>query len=133
MTATILLVEDDEELNELLEFNLTRAGYCVVQAWDGVSAMEAIRDMPPDLILLDIMLPHADGWDVFGFLWIVPERQRIPVIVISAKGDHEDIAQAHRYGVAGYFVKPFEMAALLRRVEEVLAQRSSPALEEAQR
>lgn len=130
MSGVILIVEDDEELNELLGLNLTRAGYCVVQAWDGVSAMEAIRDVTPDLVLLDIMLPHTDGWEVYRYLADALQQPHLPVIIISAKGDREDLEQARRFGAAGYFIKPFEMAAVLRRVQESLARKGRPELEE---
>lgn len=131
MAEVILIVEDDEELNELLELNLTRAGYCVVQAWDGVSVMEAIRDVTPDLVLLDIMLPHVDGWEVYRYLTDTLQQPHLPVIVISAKGDREDIEQARQCGAAGYFIKPFEIAAVLRRIQGALALKGRPELEEA--
>lgn len=132
MSAVILVVEDDEELNELLELNLTRAGYCVVQAWDDISAMEAIREVTPDLVLLDIMLPQADGWEVYRYLADALQQPHLPVIILSAKGDREDIEQARRFGAAGHFIKPFEMAAVLRCIQETLARKGRPALAEIQ-
>jgi two-component system phosphate regulon response regulator PhoB len=121
MAGVILVVEDDEELNDLLQFNLTQAGHHVLSAWDSASAMEALRNHTPDLMLLDLMLPGADGWEILRALNHTSSQLPIPVIIISAKSDREDIEQARQFSVAGYFIKPFEMAAVLRRVGEVLA------------
>jgi two-component system, OmpR family, alkaline phosphatase synthesis response regulator PhoP len=119
--STIMVVEDDEELNDILHYNLTRAGYHVVQAWDGRQAVEAVRREPPDLVLLDIMLPETDGWEVCRFLADAPDRQRIPIIIFTAKSAREDFDQARQFNLAGFFTKPYATADVLRHVEKVLA------------
>ena len=121
MAAHIMIVEDDEELNEVLQYNLTRAGYQVSQAWDGREAMDALRERPPDLLLLDLMLPGANGWDVCRFLAESPELKDIPIIIFTAKSAREDFDQARQFNLAGFFTKPYATADVLRHVEKVLA------------
>jgi len=119
--ATIMVVEDDEELNELLHYNLSRVGYRVIQVWDGAEAIQAIPREMPDLVLLDIMLPGADGWEVCRSLSETPELQRIPIIIFTAKSAREDFDQARQFNLAGYFTKPYATPDVLRHVEKVLA------------
>jgi CheY-like chemotaxis protein len=119
--ARILIVEDDEELSEVLQYNLIRAGHQVVQSWSGVEGMEAARREQPDVILLDIMLPGVNGWEVCRFLTNTPDLKEIPVIIFTAKSAREDFDQARQFNVAGYFTKPYTTADVLRHVEKVLA------------
>lgn len=130
MAATIMIVEDDEELNDILHYNLSRADYRVLQAWDGQEAMEAIRREAPDLVLLDIMLPGADGWEVCRFLTDAPELRGIPIIIFTAKSAREDFDQARQFNLAGFFTKPYATADVLRQVQKVLATNDvSPPME----
>jgi DNA-binding response OmpR family regulator len=126
MPATIMVVEDDDELNDILQYNLTRAGYRVVQAWDGRQAIEAVRREAPDLMLLDIMLPEADGWDVCRFLSKAPDLKAIPIVIFTAKSAREDFDQACQYNLAGFFTKPYATADVLRHVEKVLSKTVRP-------
>ena len=121
MAATIMVVEDDEELNELLHYNLTRAGFDVMQFRNGLEAIEALQSARPDLILLDIMLPGADGWEICRFRATDPDLQRIPVIVFTAKSAYEYLEQAREFNLAGRFTKPYATADVIRHVEKVLA------------
>ncbi len=123
MPATIMVVEDDEELNDILQYNLARAGYRVVQAWDGRQAIEGVRREPPDLMLLDIMLPEADGWEVCRFLTEAPDLKIIPIVIFTAKSAREDFDQACQFNLAGFFTKPYATADVLRHVQKVLAAR----------
>ena len=120
MPATIMIVEDDDELNDILQYNLTRAGYNVVQVWDGRAAIDAVRNSPPDLLLLDVMLPGADGWEVCRSLADSPELLRIPIIVFTAKSAPEDFDQARQFNLAGFFTKPYATQDVLRHVSRVL-------------
>ncbi|HEU4753342.1 MAG TPA: response regulator [Armatimonadota bacterium] len=124
MAATIMVVEDDEALNEILQYNLRRAGYEVRQAWDGQEAMQKLDDAAPDLVLLDLMLPRADGWEVARFMSQRPELRQVPIVVFTAKSGREDFDQARQYNLAGFFTKPYATMDVLRHVERVL---SSPA------
>lgn len=123
MPATIMVVEDDEELSEILQYNLTRAGYRVIQAWDGQEAMDTIEQAAPDLVLLDVMMPRANGWEVCRFLSGSPTLKQIPIIIFTAKSTREDFDQARQFNLAGYFTKPYATVDVLRHVEKVLAGR----------
>ena len=125
MASKIAVVEDDEELNEILHYNLTRAGYNVVQMWDGPQAIQGIREEKPDLIVMDIMLPGADGWEVCGTLKDDSELKEIPIIFLTAKSAREDFDQARQFNIAGFFTKPFTTVDVLRHVEKVLAARKN--------
>lgn len=118
---TILIAEDDEELNDILQYNLMRAGYRVVQTWDGRQAIEAARLKAPDLLLLDVMMPEVDGWEVCTFFESTPELKDIPKIVFTAKSAREDYQHAHQFSLAGFFIKPYATSDVLRHVERVLS------------
>jgi len=120
MPATIMIIEDDEELSEILNYNLTRAGYQTVQVWDGRVAMGSLEQSPPDLVLLDVMLPGASGWDVCRFMTDSPKLKGIPIVVFTAKSAREDFDQARQFNLAGFFTKPYATADVLRHVEKVL-------------
>lgn len=122
--AMIMVVEDDEELNEILHYNLTRAGYRTTQVWNGEEAKRAIEADPPDLLLLDIMLPGADGWEVCRFLADSERLKDIPIIIFTAKSAREDFDQARQFNLAGFFTKPYATADVLRHVEKVLSNRA---------
>lgn len=118
----ILVVEDEEELNETLRYNLTRVGYRASAAYDGRAALESIRAQRPDLVMLDVMLPGVDGWEVCRALCDDPTLRAIPVVIFTAKGSREDFDRGHRYpNVCGYFVKPYTTADVIRHVGHVLA------------
>jgi two-component system alkaline phosphatase synthesis response regulator PhoP len=121
MPATIMVVEDDEELNEVLHYNLTRGGYRVVQAWNGADAIRMIESERPDLLLLDVMLPGADGWEICRTLAESPRTRTIPIIIFTAKSAREDFDLARQFNLAGFFTKPYATADVLRHVEKVLA------------
>lgn len=127
MPATIMIIEDDEELNEILHYNLTRAGYNALQVWDGRVAMESLQQSPPDLVLLDVMLPGASGWDVCRFMSESPVLKSIPIVVFTAKSAREDFDQARQFNLAGFFTKPYATTDVLRHVEKVLNAHSGAA------
>lgn len=125
MPATIMVVEDDEELSEILQYNLSRAGYRVIQAWDGQEAIDTVEQAAPDLLLLDIMLPKVDGWKVCRFLADSPTLKHIPIIIFTAKSAREDFDLARQFNLAGFFTKPYATTDVLRHVEKVLAGRAA--------
>jgi two-component system phosphate regulon response regulator PhoB len=120
MARHVMVIEDDEELNEVIQYNLVRAGYRVTQGWNGREAMEAIRKDPPDVVLLDVMLPGADGWEVCQFLFDDTELRRIPIVIFTAKSAPEDFNQARKYNLAGFFTKPYATGDVLRHIEKIL-------------
>jgi DNA-binding response OmpR family regulator len=107
--AKIMVVEDDEQLNEVLCYNLMKNGYEPIAVFDGDEAVRQLEQTPPDLILLDIMLPGRSGWDVCQFLSeSAASYASLPVVIFTAKSAREDFDKARRFpNFAGYFVKPY--------------------------
>lgn len=102
---TVLLIEDDVFLSNLLTSRLTKAGLNVVRAYDGEEAIEKLRDQKPDLVLLDIIIPKKTGFDVLEEIQNYPLIKDVPVIIISNLGQESDIQRAMMYGIKGYLVK----------------------------
>lgn len=112
----ILIVDDEKPICDLIDMNLTAAGYFCKSVQDGLAAIDLIDKEPFDLILLDIMLPGADGFDIMEYI----RPLQIPVIFITAKNDVKDKVKGLKLGAEDYLVKPFEVVELLARVEVVL-------------
>jgi len=125
---TILVVEDEEDVLELLRYNLDKNGFAVETATSGEEAMDKARRMHPDLILLDIMLPGLDGLDVCKVLKRHADTERIPIVMVTAKGDEADIVAGLEVGADDYITKPFSPRVLVARVKAVLRRpaRSAP-------
>jgi len=116
----ILVVEDEPHLAEGLKLNLSIKGYDVMIAEDGISGLEKWKAWRPDLIVLDIMLPGIDGWSVLQSVRL--EDERIPVLILSAKGDSDDKVKGFSYGADDYLAKPFNLEEFLLRVERLLTR-----------
>lgn len=112
----ILIVEDEKPINDLIEMNLTEAGYECICAYDGITACDILEKEVFDLVLLDIMLPGADGYEVLEYI----KPMEIPVIFLTAKGTTEDKVKGLKLGADDYLTKPFEIVELLARVESIL-------------
>lgn len=112
----ILVVEDEHSISNLIKVNLTRAGYACDCAYDGLAAVDMLDKKPYDLVLLDIMLPGADGYEIMDY--IAPLE--IPVIFLTAKASVAERVKGLRMGADDYLTKPFEIIELLARVESVL-------------
>ena len=112
----ILVVEDEQSISNLIKINLTRVGYACDCAYDGLAAVDMLDKKPYDLVLLDIMLPGADGYEIMDY--IAPLE--IPVIFLTAKASVADRVKGLRMGADDYLTKPFEIIELLARVESVL-------------
>ena len=122
----ILVVDDEQDIRDLLVFNLKREGYATMEASNGITALELARRHKPDLILLDIMLPDEDGLTILGKLKSDPRLKEIPVIMLTAKGDTLDRIQGLELGADDYIPKPFEAKELLARIKAVLRRSSAP-------
>ncbi len=116
----ILIVEDEEDIAELLEYNLQRQGYTPTSVGSGEDGLNAVRDSQPDLVLLDLMLPGLSGLEVCRKLKADPTTKMIPVIMLTAKGEEEDIIAGFDAGADDYVTKPFRPKVLLARVAAVL-------------
>ena len=114
----ILIIEDDPHIAEGLQLNLTLKGYRVSVAPDGPTGLQHWKTFQPDLIVLDIMLPGIDGLSVLRNIRL--EDERLPILILSAKGDIEDKVQGLAYGVDDYLAKPFNLNEFLLRVERLV-------------
>lgn len=128
---TVLVVDDEPDVLLLCRVNLEFEGYQVIEAADGEEAMRMVREHRPDVILLDVMMPAMDGWQVLSALKEDPEAADIPVIMLTAKVQDEDQIRGWSAGAADYITKPFSPLALSQVVEEVLA--ADPEEEERRR
>lgn len=122
--ANILVVEDEKDILELVTYNLTREGFQVRGVESGEAAMMVIKDFAPDLVLLDLMLPGADGFDVCRFIKNRPETINTPIIMMTAKGEESDIVAGLELGADDYVTKPFSPKVLIARVRAVLRRRA---------
>ena len=117
---TIFSIEDEESLVSLLEYNIKSAGYKFDFSLNGYDGMLRIQELKPDLILLDRMLPDIEGTEICKFIRSKKEIQRIPVIMLTAKGEEEDLLQGFDNGADDYLVKPFSPKELLARISALL-------------
>jgi two-component system phosphate regulon response regulator PhoB len=126
---TILVVEDEDALATLLQYNLEKEGYAVVVAEDGDEAMVSVDEKLPDLIVLDWMLPKVSGIEVCRRLRQRPETRNVPIIMLTARGEESDRIRGLDTGADDYVVKPVSMSELAARVRAVL-RRLRPGLAE---
>ena len=119
----ILIVEDEEDILELLRYNLAKEGYQVKGVESGEEALQEAVSKPPDLILLDLMLPGVDGFDVCKNLKSNSKTSHIPIIMITAKGEDADIVSGLELGADDYITKPFSPRVLIARVKTVLRRK----------
>lgn len=117
---TILMVEDDEHIAYILRFLLERNGFAVEQAVDGREALQRLALPPPDLVLMDIMLPYHDGLELLERLRGEPAWRTTPVLMLTAKAREADIVQALDLGADDYVTKPFQPEEVLARVRRML-------------
>ena len=129
----ILVVEDEADIRELLRFNLEREGFSVLEAADGPQALDMARRHTPALVLLDVMLPGLDGFEVCRRLGAQTETAHIPILMLTARGEEMDRVVGLSLGADDYVVKPFSVRELMLRVRAVLRrggrETQSPALE----
>lgn len=124
--ATILIVEDEKDIRELLAFSLSREGFAVVEADNGVTALNLAVMKKPDLVLLDLMLPGMDGLSVCKQLQRDPATADTPVIMLTAKGEEVDRIVGLELGAADYIVKPFSLREVALRIRAVLKRNAAP-------
>ncbi|MFA5785414.1 MAG: response regulator [Actinomycetota bacterium] len=121
--ARVLIVEDEPDVVELIKINLAFEGYETSAAYDGASALVTIKKDPPDLVLLDIMLPGTDGWEVLRLLKADDATAHLPVVVVTARTGEEDRIRGTMEGALFYVTKPFVPGELLRAVADALEPR----------
>jgi two-component system phosphate regulon response regulator PhoB len=121
----ILAVDDEEDIRELLRYNLSIEGYSVIDAPSGERALELVKKESPDLILLDLMLPGMDGLEVARHLKNNAETKSIPIVMLTAKGEEVDIVTGLELGADDYITKPFSPKVLIARIRAVLRRQST--------
>jgi len=117
---TILIVEDDPEIGELIQFHTTRENYVSDVIVSGQRALESIRRTPPDLVILDLMLPDLDGLEICRRVRWDEKTRRIPILIVSAKGEESDIVMGLELGADDYVTKPFSPKVLMARIRNLL-------------
>lgn len=127
MAASILIVEDDVALSELIEWNLKSEGYSVRKTPDGEEALIMVREQMPDAIILDWMIENIPGIEVCRQLRREKETSKVPIIMLTARGEEEDRIRGLKTGADDYVTKPFSPKELLARIEALL-RRSRPSL-----
>lgn len=118
----ILVVDDEERMARFIRLNLEHDGFKVVEAYNGMKALQNLRDRMPDLVLLDVMLPDIDGFEV---LKMIREISNVPVIMLTAKGEEDDRIHGLEYGADDYVTKPFSPRELVSRIKAVLRRTES--------
>ena len=122
--GTICIVEDEEDIRDILEIQLKREGYTPVAAETGEEGLELARDKIPQLILLDLMLPGMDGFDVCRALRQDKSTRDIPIIMLTARGEESDIITGLEIGADDYITKPFSPRVVVSRIKSVLRRGS---------
>jgi two-component system phosphate regulon response regulator PhoB len=126
---SVLVVDDEEDILELVQFNLDREGYKVSCVATGEEALEFLKSQTPDLIVLDLMLPGVDGLELTQFLKSDPKKKNSPIVMLTAKGEEADVVTGLELGADDYVTKPFSPRVLAARVRAVLrrGEKAPPA------
>ena len=127
----ILVVEDEEDLRELISYNLAKEGYQVTGVGTGEDALAAVTRQPPDLVVLDLLLPVVDGLDVCRRLKSDPRTQHVPVLMLTAKTEEADVVTGLEMGADDYLGKPFSPRVLLARIKAVLRRQNREPADES--
>lgn len=130
MALSVLVVEDDRNIAELLQMYLEKEGYSVTVAYDGGAGLAKFRAISPDLVLLDVMMPVMDGWAVCK---AIRAGSQTPIIMLTAKGETSDKVSGLKAGADDYITKPFEMREVLARIEAVLRRSTGAVVEKKAR
>ena len=125
--STVLVVEDERDLNEMICDFLTHHGYETVAAFDGPGAIRMVFERQPDIVVLDLNLPHLDGIDVAK---TITTQTSVPIIITTARGEEEDRLSGFSAGVDDYLVKPFSLPELAMRIAAILRRSSGPTAPE---
>ncbi len=127
MAKTVLVIDDEAELLKLLDYNLTKAGYLALTAKDGPTGLALARRHHPDLIILDVMMPGMDGWEVCKAVRGDPALAAVPVLMLTAKAEESDRVLGLELGADDYVVKPFGIREVLARVKALLRRGEQPS------
>src|SRR3989338_4428334 len=120
MNKRILIVDDEPEIIELLEMRLRKVGYDILTASDGMEGLAKARKEIPDLIILDVMMPKMDGFQVCRFLKFDEKYKKIPILMLTSRGQDSDKRLGQQVSADAYFPKPYEIDSLLKEVKRLL-------------
>lgn len=123
MSKSVLIADDEPNIVISLEFLLEQAGYRIRVAHDGQEALEAIQRQPPDLVLLDVMMPNLSGYDLCQRIRENPAWQHMRIVMLTAKGREVEVSKGLALGADAYITKPFSTQELLAQVRDLLADR----------
>ena len=118
----ILIIDDEPDIVETLTFMLEARNYDVISAYDGAEGLVKVKSEKPDVALLDIMMPGMDGYAVCNKLKSSNDTKRLPIIMLTAKGENEAVIKAHKSGADDYIVKPFSLPTLVNKLNKLLAK-----------
>ena len=127
----ILVVEDEDDIQELVRYNLAKEGYRVAQALSGEDGFKAAKSSNPDLIVLDLMLPGLDGLEICRLLKADPKTSHTPIVMLTAKGEEADVVTGLELGADDYITKPFSPKVLVARLRAVLRRKAKESVDEA--
>ncbi len=130
MAISVLIVEDERNIAELLQLYLEKEGYAVTVAGDGGQGLAKFRSIQPDLVLLDVMMPVMDGW---ALCKAIRAESQVPIIMLTAKGETDDKVAGLKTGADDYITKPFEMKEVLARIEALLRRAGGASVEKKTR
>ncbi len=119
MALKVLVCDDERHIVRLIQVNLERQGYQVVTAFDGKEGLEKIRAEKPNLVVLDVMMPYMDGFEVLKSIRREPETENLPVIMLTAKAQDKDVFEGYHYGADMYLTKPFNPMELVTFVKRI--------------
>ncbi len=128
--ATILIVDDEQDILELIEYNLKNEGYSILRAQAGEQAIKIAKQSLPDLIVLDLMLPGIDGLEVTRYLRSTEQTRDMPIVMLTAKGEESDIITGLELGANDYISKPFSPKVLVARIRAILRRRRKESEQE---
>lgn len=121
MPVKILVCDDERSIVRLIQVNLERQGWQVITAYDGKEGLEKIKSEKPDVVVLDVMMPYMDGFEVLKTLRRDPALQKIPVVMLTAKAQDKDVFEGYHFGADVYLTKPFNPMELVTFVKRILA------------
>jgi two-component system alkaline phosphatase synthesis response regulator PhoP len=120
MATRILVCDDERSIVRLIQVNLERQGWEVIPAYDGKEGLEKILKEKPDVVVLDVMMPYMDGFEVLKNLRREPDTQNIPVVMLTAKAQDKDVFEGYHYGADVYLTKPFNPMELVTFIKRIL-------------
>ena len=129
--TSLLIIEDEEDIQELLQYNLSKEGFRTIGALSGEDGLKKVRKERIDLIVLDLMLPGMDGLDVCRHLKKDDKTQNIPIVMVTAKGEEADVVTGLEMGADDYIVKPFSPKILVARIKSVLRRKSAEIVDDS--